>query len=68
MPRTTLGHIGVAHNTIQETGDLTNHAEMVLRHPYSDEDHRQNLHSAALDVNSFRVFVQSTGSSILTQV
>ena len=24
--------IGVAHNSIQETGDLTNHAEMVLLH------------------------------------
>jgi len=24
--------IAVAHNTIQETGDLTNHAEMVLLH------------------------------------
>jgi tRNA(adenine34) deaminase len=29
--------IGVAHNTIQETGDLTNHAEMVLLHGVSRE-------------------------------
>jgi tRNA(Arg) A34 adenosine deaminase TadA len=29
--------IAVAHNTIQETGDLTNHAEMVLLHGVSRE-------------------------------
>jgi tRNA(adenine34) deaminase len=29
--------IGIAHNTIQETGDLTNHAEMVLLHGVSRE-------------------------------
>jgi tRNA(Arg) A34 adenosine deaminase TadA len=27
--------ITVAHNTIQETGDLTNHAAMVLQHGVS---------------------------------
>jgi tRNA(adenine34) deaminase len=41
--------IGVAHNTIQETGDLTNHAEMVLLHGVGrlmqemDEQHRHDL-------------------------
>lgn len=41
--------IAVAHNTIQETGDLTNHAEMVLLHGVSrrlqkmDEDERHDL-------------------------
>lgn len=29
--------IAIAHNTIQETGDLTNHAEMVLLHGVSRE-------------------------------
>ena len=29
--------IAVAHNTIQETGDLTNHAEMVLLHGMGQE-------------------------------
>jgi tRNA(adenine34) deaminase len=41
--------IAVAHNTILETGDLTNHAEMVLLHGISrflqemDEQHRHDL-------------------------
>jgi tRNA(adenine34) deaminase len=41
--------LAVAHNTIQETGDLTNHAEMVLLHGVSrqlqemDEDERHDL-------------------------
>jgi tRNA(adenine34) deaminase len=41
--------IAVAHNTIQETGDLTNHAEMVLLHEVSRqlqkmrEDERHDL-------------------------
>jgi len=45
--------IAVAHNTIQETGDLTNHAEMVLLHGVSrelQEMHEQKRHAFTLYV------------------
>lgn len=34
--------IAIAHNTIQETGDLTNHAEMVLLHGMGRELHKMD--------------------------
>jgi len=56
--------IAVAHNTIQETGDLTNHAEMVLLHgmgrelPEMDERAPEPLSAAG---NQFgHAFNQST--------